>query len=162
MIIRAIEPTDAEQIKNIYSQKEAQENTLQLPEPSLTYIRQRLENYAAKGHISFVAELEGQVVGELIVFTNTHPRLRHVVSFGLVVDGHFAGQGIGAQLISFCQEYAFQWLAARRIELEVFSDNQAAIHLYKKMGFVQEGCQRQAALKKGEFQDVLLMAKLAE
>lgn len=160
--IRAVEPTDAERLKEIYSQQLVQENMLQLPAPSLAYWQQRIAGYASAGKIGFVAELDGMVVGELVIFTEQAIRLRHAVSFGIAVDGHFSGRGIGKQLILFCQEYAFQWLAARRIELEVFADNAAAIKLYQSSGFEKEGHKRQAALKKGQYQDVILMAKLVD
>ncbi|KFD22591.1 acetyltransferase [Tatumella ptyseos ATCC 33301] len=151
IVIRAVELKDAEQLKSIYSQKNVQENMLQLPAPSLSYWESRIQNYTEKGWIGFVAEIEGVVVGELVIFTQQHVRLRHVVSFGVAVDINHSGKGIGKQLILFCQEYAFQWLAAKRLELEVFASNDSAIRLYENLGFEIEGKKRNAALKNGEY-----------
>lgn len=159
--IRAVELKDAEQLKRIYSQKNVQENMLQLPAPSLTYWENRIKNYTENGWIGFVAELDGEVVGELVIFTEKNIRLRHVVSFGIAVDIKHSGKGIGKQLILFCQDYAFQWLAAARLELEVFASNNSAIKLYEKLGFEIEGKKRSAALKNGVYQDVFIMSKLA-
>ncbi|WP_029686118.1 GNAT family N-acetyltransferase [Tatumella saanichensis] len=159
--IRAVELKDAEQLKNIYSQKNVQENTLQLPVPSLSYWENRIQNYTENGWIGFVAELDGVVVGELVIFTEKNIRLRHVVSFGIAVDVNHSGKGIGKQLITFFQEYAFQWLAASRLELEVFVSNCSAIKLYERLGFEIEGKKRKAALKDGVYQDVFIMSKLA-
>lgn len=61
--------------------------------------------------------------------------------------------------MTFCLSYAFDWLAARKIELEVFHDNEVAIGLYKKFGFQQAGIRRGAAFRHGRYEDVLLMAK---
>lgn len=160
VLIRAVEPKDAEQLQRIYSQSNIQENMLQLPMPSLRYWENRIGSYSENGWIGFVAELDGVVVGEIVLFTEKSIRLRHVVSFGLAVDENFTGRGIGRKLIIFCQEYAFQWLAAKRLELQVFVSNQVAIKLYESMGFEIEGRKRRAALKSGEYQDVFLMSKL--
>lgn len=160
IVIRAVELTDADQLKSIYSQKNVQENMLQLPAPTLSYWENRIQNYSENGCISFVAELDEIVVGELVIFTQKHIRLRHVVSFGVAVDINHSGKGIGKQLILFCQEYAFQWLAAGRLELEVFTSNSSAIKLYEKLGFEIEGKKKNAALKNGVYQDVFIMSKL--
>ena len=47
-----------------------------------------------------------------------------------------------------------------RLELVVFVDNEAAIRLYRKHGFVIEGTHRAFALRKGAFVDAYAMARL--
>ncbi len=39
-------------------------------------------------------------------------------------------------------DLADNWLNLQRLELTVYSDNAAAIALYRKFGFEQEGCHR--------------------
>jgi len=46
-------------------------------------------------------------------------------------------------------DLADQWLNLSRLELEVYTDNDAAIHLYKKFGFVIEGTRHQFAYRDG-------------
>ncbi len=41
-------------------------------------------------------------------------------------------------------KYAFYEMNLHRIGLDVISYNKAAIKLYKKMGFQEEGCMREA------------------
>ncbi|WP_241580244.1 GNAT family N-acetyltransferase [Rosenbergiella nectarea] len=159
--IRAVTREDAARLAEIYSQPATQQNTLQLPCPSVELWEQKIINYPNLGHIGFVAELDGLVVGNITLFTQKVVRLRHVVSFGIAVDSHYTRRGIARQLIDFGLDYAFNWLAAQRVELSVFTDNQAAIALYQHLGFVVEGTQRQAALKNGRYQDTIMMSKLA-
>jgi len=159
--IRAVAREDAVRLAEIYGQPETQQNTLQLPCPSVELWEQRIIDYPSVGHIGFVAELDGLVVGNITLFTQKIVRLRHVVSFGITVDSHFSRRGIARQLINFGLDYAFNWLAAQRVELSVFADNQPAIALYQHLGFVVEGTQRQAALKNGRYQDTIMMSKLA-
>jgi len=47
-----------------------------------------------------------------------------------------------------------------RLELEVYTDNEAAIHLYKKFDFVTEGTHHQFAFRDGVFVDVYAMARI--
>lgn len=57
---------------------------------------------------------------------------------------------------------AFNWLGLRRIELTVFTDNTAAVHLYEKFGFAIEGTARRYGLRNGEFVDAYHMALVRE
>jgi L-phenylalanine/L-methionine N-acetyltransferase len=47
-----------------------------------------------------------------------------------------------------------------RIELEVYTDNGPAIHLYKKFGFEIEGTHRMFAFRNGVYVDVYSMGRL--
>jgi RimJ/RimL family protein N-acetyltransferase len=61
-------------------------------------------------------------------------------------------------------ESAIQWArgsaALKRIELLVFVENELAIHLYEKYGFVVEGRLRKAVYRHERYYDDLLMALL--
>jgi putative acetyltransferase len=48
----------------------------------------------------------------------------------------------------------------QRVELTVYADNQAAIGLYRKLGFETEGLLRQYAVRDGVLVDALAMARL--
>ncbi|WP_241649500.1 GNAT family N-acetyltransferase [Rosenbergiella collisarenosi] len=161
LTIRAVTRHDAPRLAEIYGQPDTQQNTLQLPHPSVELWEQKIINYPNVGHIGFVAELDGQVVGNITLFTQQVVRLKHSVSFGLAVDHHFTRRGIARQLIEFALDYSFNWLAAQRVELSVFADNPTAIALYRRLGFVTEGTQRQAAFKNGRYQDTIMMSILA-
>jgi putative acetyltransferase len=52
------------------------------------------------------------------------------------------------------------WLNLTRLELEVFTDNEPAIKLYKKFGFTIEGTLVRFAYRDGQFVDVYTMARL--
>lgn len=51
------------------------------------------------------------------------------------------------------------WAAIERIELTVFTDNQAAIALYRKFGFEIEGTSRRYAMRDGVLVDAYHMAR---
>ncbi|WP_034949776.1 GNAT family N-acetyltransferase [Erwinia oleae] len=158
IIIRGTEQEDAKDYQRIFSKREVQENTLQLPYPSLASWKQKLSEYASQGKYGFVAVVDSIVAGELTIFTHPNARIKHVVSFGIGVDTDFAGRGVGSALLRHGMSYSFDWLGARKIELEVFEDNEKAISLYRKFGFSEEGRKRGAALRRGKYENVLLMA----
>ena len=47
-----------------------------------------------------------------------------------------------------------------RVELTVYTDNEAALTLYGRFGFESEGVLRDSALRDGRFVDALSMARL--
>ncbi|SFO02612.1 GNAT family N-acetyltransferase [Xenorhabdus japonica] len=158
IIIRATEPEDAEHYQRIFSHPEVYSNTLQRPCPSHEMWRERLKLNREQGHIAFVAEVNGKVVGTIELFTHANPRRRHAVGIGIGVDADYSGKGVGSKLMAFVIDYAFNWLGCIRIELEVFADNEKAIALYKKFGFEVEGIRRMQSLRNGQYCDVMGMA----
>jgi putative acetyltransferase len=57
-------------------------------------------------------------------------------------------------------ELADGWLNYQRLELTVFTDNLAAMALYRKFGFAIEGTCRAYAYRDGGYVDAYLMARL--
>jgi RimJ/RimL family protein N-acetyltransferase len=58
--------------------------------------------------------------------------------------------------------YAFLELNLHRVSLRVFSLNEKAIHIYHKLGFVEEGVMRQSLYRNGQWHDIILMGLLKE
>lgn len=70
------------------------------------------------------------------------------------------GKGIGKAAMALILEYAFHELNLHRVFLQVFSFNERAIRLYEKMGFVNEGRQRHALYRGGDWHDIIMMSML--
>ncbi|ALA25787.1 acetyltransferase [Piscirickettsia salmonis] len=163
--IRGYESNDAEDLHRIFSQKSVYSNTFQLPTPSLDKIiakyQQRLEHNNQYSFVAVDKQLD-QVIGESTISIPDTPRRSHSASFGIIVDENYRGQGIGSLLTCHVIDFCFNWLGKIRIELEVYSQNQAAIALYEKHGFKIEGHCKNYALYQGKYTDGYLMAKLKE
>ena len=58
--------------------------------------------------------------------------------------------------------HGFNDLNLHRIHLTLLLSNERAKRMYQRLGFRDEGCQRQAAFKSGSYHDVLSMALLKD
>lgn len=72
------------------------------------------------------------------------------------------GMRIGEAATRLMLAHAFGDLNLNRVHLSVLAHNEPAIRLYRKVGFVEEGVQRQAVFKGGEYRDLVLMAMLRD
>ena len=157
-VIRHAEPADIDAIKAIYDQPSVYANTLQLPyQPVANW--QKLYT-AGSGFYNLVAEIEGRVVGQLGLQVCQNPRRRHVAELGMGVAEDYQGQGIGSALLRSALELADQWLNIRRMELTVYSSNEAAIALYERFGFEVEAELADFAFQYGNYVSALCMARI--
>ena len=74
-------------------------------------------------------------------------------------DMAFRGKGIGSDALRTLIKYGFEELNLNKIWCEVYSNN-AAVDIYRKVGFVDEGVLRQNAFKNGEYVDGIVLSLL--
>lgn len=72
------------------------------------------------------------------------------------------GKGYGTEALLLMLDYGFGVLNLHRIELNVFSYNERAMHVYEKIGFVKEGVQRDALYYEHRYYDSILMSILED
>jgi putative acetyltransferase len=158
--VRHSEPRDVESIRAIYAEPSVQACTLQLPYPSLELWQNRLLTPNQNFH-SLVACEGDTVLGQLGVHIFESPRRRHVANVGLGVSEVARRKGVGSLLLDAAIELCEKWAGVRRIELETYTDNVAALGLFRKKGFAIEGTARAYALRDGKYVDAHLMARHA-
>jgi L-phenylalanine/L-methionine N-acetyltransferase len=158
--IRRAEPADAEAMRKIFESAKVIYGTLQLPFSSTETWRKRLAE-PQDGTYSLIAFVNDEAVGQSGLHTFPHhPRRRHVGQIGMGVRDDWQGKGVGSALMQAMIDLADKWLNLSRLELEVYTDNEPAIHLYKKFGLITEGTHYQFAFRDGVFVDVYAMARL--
>lgn len=122
-----------------------------------TFVRNNIE----KNNAQYVALKNNRVIGWVDIIPLQRNTMDHVGHLGMGVLSDFRGQGIGAKLLE--QTIAHAWnQKLTRLELEVFSDNEVAIKLYEKYGFVVEGVKKQARFFEKRYQDITIMAQCIE
>jgi putative acetyltransferase len=112
------------------------------------------------GYHRLVADLDGRVVGMIAIGVSQNPRMAHTAHLGMMVSPDYWGLGIGSRLMAAVLELADNWLNLKRVELEVHTDNPAAVHLYEKFGFEIEGTKRFHSFGDGRWTDTYLMSRL--
>lgn len=157
--IRSITQDDAEAIHAIYEDREVVRNTLRTPYASLALYKQFLQNIPDQQKFLVACNEEGEAIGEIALSIMTRRR-HHVAHIGMVVKRGYRRQGVGSTLLTSAIDLAYNWFGLTRLELEVFTDNIAAIKLYEKFGFVIEGTSKAYALREGSYDDVHIMALL--
>ena len=158
--IRRAEPGDYLALLRVFSGPKVIWGTLQLPYPSSELWRKRLAE-PPEGFYLLVACVDGEVVGDIGLETfPTRQRRRHAAEIGMAVRDDMQGRGVGTALMQAVIDLAERWLNLTRLELEVFTDNEPAIRLYKKFGFNIEGTLVRYAFRDGQYVDVYKMARL--
>jgi len=158
--IRRVEPGDSKAVCEVHAQPNALRGTLQLPFPSEEMWKQRLEASGEEKYM-LVACIESEIVamGGLDLFPKS-PRRRHAGHIGLAVHDKWQSKGVGSALMRALIDVADNWLDLSRLELSVFTDNEPALKLYKKLGFVVEGTHKKFAFRDGKYVDAYTMARV--
>lgn len=110
------------------------------------------------GAVAILAFQGRAIVGMIDLRRGDHPQTKHTGSFGMSVGSQHRGQGIGRKLINELEIWC-KLNGISRLELEVFSNNADAVHLYESCGFQHEGKRIGAVKIEGKYEDILLMAK---
>jgi len=95
-----------------------------------------------------------------VVFLNhIHPIYR-TGEFGITLgDEEYRGKGYGKDMLLTLLQYGFEQLNLNRIWCEVYSNNNS-VHLYREIGFKDEGTLRQAVFKDNRYLDSYILGML--
>lgn len=160
--IRPVRFEDAKYLHEIRIMDGVRENIMALTSERIDKMQSFISGLTDNQHV-FVAEIEEngekKVIGIVGLTVNASARVRHSGSIGINVSKDYQGKGIGKALLNKVIDLADNWIMLVRVELNVLSDNERAINLYKSMGFVIEGTKKYAIIKNREYADECIMAR---
>jgi RimJ/RimL family protein N-acetyltransferase len=165
MLIREIQPVDAENFISLIKQVESEAKfmLMEAGERKTTPEQQhkQLEHIKQQSNSTiFVAEQEnGKLVGYLIAIGGSVMRTKHSAYLVIGILEEYRGRGIGTKLFQRLEEWAIN-ANISRLELTVVTENEAGITLYKKSGFEIEGIKRKSLMINDEFYNEYFMSKL--
>jgi RimJ/RimL family protein N-acetyltransferase len=137
------------------------ESGLALPEALLA--EQLDAIYERDDYLLLLAFDQEQLIAMASVKGHEEWQLAHVGEIGISILKDYWGLGLGSLLIEESLDWVVEVGELTRIELTVQARNLRAIHLYKKFGFLTEGCMKEAVqTREGQKVDVLMMARLFE
>jgi RimJ/RimL family protein N-acetyltransferase len=113
---------------------------------------------AADNQVYLLGFVEGRIVAALNFAGGKRPRTRHSGEFGISVRKEFWDLGVGSAMLDALVAWARSGGIVRKIALRVRTDNDRAIALYEKKGFIREGTLRAELAIGGEFFDLHAMA----
>jgi len=95
------------------------------------------ENYLEKtDDFMFIIEWQGKAVGMVGIY-NVNKKPGHAEFGRLLIGEELArGKGIGKKTVELLSKFAMQELKIKQIDLEVFADNERALAIYQKCGYV--------------------------
>jgi RimJ/RimL family protein N-acetyltransferase len=67
------------------------------------------------------------------------------------------GKGYGFDAIVTCLRYAFDTLGLHTVKIRAHEDHARALALYRRVGFVEVGCERETVFQEGRFADYLVL-----
>ena len=120
-----------------------------------------IKRHQKDNSILLLATIDGQIAGCLNITCGETARTAHVGTLGVSVVRKRRGAGIGSVLMRSAVDWAREHPTLRRLQLEVFSANEAQ-RLYNRLGFEEEGRRRAAYNWHGQPFDAVVMALLFE
>lgn len=117
-----------------------------------------MENIS-EGWPHYVALVDRLVIGWCDITSLHRPVFAHSGSLGIGVISKYRGQGVGDALMRAALKQA-RFIDLTRVELTVREQNQPAIAMYEKFGFVVEGVKKKAIRIGQNYENLVCMALL--
>jgi len=87
----------------------------------------------------------------------------HFATFGIAIgEKDYWSKGYGTEAARLIIKYGFEQLNLHRISSSAFSFNERSLRLHRKVGFREEGRQREAQFKNGQYHDLVIFGLLRE
>ncbi|MBN1135120.1 MAG: GNAT family N-acetyltransferase [Anaerolineae bacterium] len=164
LYLRSLEKEDLAQIRRWANDPEIRRLTGEVTPMSQAGADEFLEKVRTdKERVWFVVVLkEGdQVIGEAGLLRIFWPWRTTDLSI-IIGDKEAWGQGYGSEAIRLLLDYAFGCLNLHRVAIGVVGFNRRAIRFYEKVGFKQEGVQRDGYYHGHAYHDFVMMSILGE
>lgn len=95
-----------------------------------------------------------------VALSNIHPK-DHYAVFGIAIgEKDYWSKGYGTEAARLIIRYGFEQLNLHRITSSARSFNERSIRLHNRVGFMEEGHQREADFKNGAYHDRIMFGLL--
>ena len=157
--LRGVEPSDGDTFFQWNLNSEMGRNLVFLwPPISQALVRKQIEELALKSlekdaFTWVIEDQERMAVGSIA--THHCDSRTGSFSYGINVAPEHQRKGYAAEAIWMVIRYYFEELRFRKVNVHVFSHNEASIALHEKLGFVKEGRLREMVYTGGDWYDLL-------
>jgi RimJ/RimL family protein N-acetyltransferase len=162
LTLRGFTESDIPHLVPLIGARQVAANTLRIPHPyEEKDARQFLASVTKENELrlAITTRSNGQLCGGI----GLHPDSQHQrAELGYWIGVPYWGNGYASEAARAVVQYGFGELKLNRIFAGHFKHNPASGKVLKKLGMINEGCMRQAALKWGQFIDIELYSILRE
>lgn len=169
LILRAIHPSDAENVYEYSSDIEVPKYLLWYPHESIDYTEHYLRKIKLDYRIGKFydwalvlknGENKGKMIGTCgFTSFDLHNNSAEV---GYVLNRSFWGQGLAAEALREVLAFGFDELILRRIEAKYIAQNVNSRKVMEKCGMTFEGVLRSSMMVKGEYRDIGICSILSD
>jgi RimJ/RimL family protein N-acetyltransferase len=121
------------------------------PDPTQTFIEPLPKSRSAYGTPI------GEIHLKPLPASLSHHRTSEI---GLDILPEYQGRGYGSEAINWALDYAFRRAALHRVSIRAFGWNEGAVRLYGRLGFREEGRERECLWHEGRWWDGVLFGML--
>ena len=156
VVVRTARPDDVEALLDLLEAVAAEGRWIGTEAPVDRPARLRQLSESVEGHdraVRYVADAGGTLVGQLWMELRPY----NVADLGMLVARDWRARGVGSTLMAAGIGWA-RSSGAHKIALQLWPHNHAALALYRKFGFQQEGrLRRHYPRRNGELWDAVVM-----
>jgi ribosomal protein S18 acetylase RimI-like enzyme len=162
LVVRAGAPADARAVRDLIDAVAGEPDVPLLATPGSIGLRDVKgligKSLRDKRSLFLVAEVAGEIAGDLGGSGLPFAPSAHVFELGMSVGAQYRGLGVGSGLL----EAALAWAAAAgftKVVLSAFPHNARAIAFYERHGFTLEGRRVRQFCRAGRYFDEVLMGR---
>lgn len=123
------------------------------------YIERQWQDSSRVG-FGIVRQEDDELAGEVVL--NNIDRNNRSANFRIAISDSFSGRGYGTEATRLMLDHGFGILNLHRIELDVYTINSRAAHVYEKAGFKKEGVKRDCWFFNHQYYDSIVMSVLED
>lgn len=123
------------------------------------WLEKQIINMQNDKMIRLHVEVDGKVLGGVDVDREEGEAQQHIGDIGIVLAKEIRNMGLGTKLINTVYELAKQKMGIEVMRIEYVKGNEAAKHVYEKLGFKEIGVLPKARKSKGKYNDEVLLYK---
>ncbi len=162
LTIRNPEIEDAQSLVDYINIVSVESENLSFGEGEAPFTKEQEEEYIKSlktnpHKIMAIGEIDSEIVAVSDISSPSLPRLKHCGDLGMSVMKKHWNTGVGTALMNFLVDWAIEDGNFKKINLHVKETNDFAIHLYKKLGFKEEGRMSRGMFINDKYFDLILM-----
>ncbi|MFO1444439.1 GNAT family N-acetyltransferase [Bacillus sp. Bva_UNVM-123] len=161
--LRTIEEQDVHYIQKWHNDYETTKNTTltsfiprNLEEEKRWYVNKLTDSNSRIFIIEYIQTLSP--IG-VVSFSNLDYRNQKAMLSIVMGECEYRGKGLASQALQLIEGLLVNEFNIRKVTVQILSFNHPSLSLFRKNGYVEEGCLKQEVYRNGEFFDLFLMSK---